>query len=181
MRNATINRFFFAIRPPLAIARRVVGAMSSRDWMMLAAERLHLTMFILDDRGEVDPSLVATLVAIGDALRVQPVAIELDRLGASQRSVALRPATSNAGIRALHAELARLARGEGVAERQGYRFGAHMTVGYRDGAPSNRPAAPVGWIADEVVLIHSHVGRTRHEEVGRWSLAGDPGAQLSLL
>jgi 2'-5' RNA ligase len=30
------------------------------------------------------------------------------------------------------------------------------------------------------VLVHSHVGRTRHEVIGRWLLDGDDDRQLPL-
>jgi len=31
--------------------------------------------------------------------------------------------------------------------------------------------APVAWTARELVLIHSHLGKTRHERLGSWPLA----------
>jgi 2'-5' RNA ligase len=55
-----------------------------------------------------------------------------------------------------------------------------MTLGYRDGRPFSERIAPVGWDAEEFVLIHSHLGKTRHEVVGRWPLRGPGVPQLSL-
>ena len=181
MHRSVINRFFFAVLPPPSLACRIAQRMASLDAQLLAATRLHLTMFILDDRSEVDQALIARLIGVGDAVRFAPIAVVLERLVASQRSIALRPAMANGGLVALHADLARLARSAGIAERHGYRFGAHMTLGYRDGVPSSRRIAPVGWTADELVLIHSHVGRTRHEVLGRWPLDGAFDPQLPLL
>ncbi len=55
-----------------------------------------------------------------------------------------------------------------------------MTLGYRSGEPFSERVAPVSWTADEIVLIDSHVGRTRHEVLGRWRLVEAEGEQLSL-
>ena len=68
----------------------------------------------------------------------------------------------------------------GVTERPGYRFSPHLTLGYRIGEPFSERVAPVSWTADEIVLIDSHVGRTRHEVLGRWRLVEAEGEQLSL-
>jgi len=55
-----------------------------------------------------------------------------------------------------------------------------MTLGYRDGAPFTQAIAPIGWTADAFVLVHSYVGWTRHDVIGRWLLNGDDDRQLAL-
>lgn len=178
----TLHRPFFALRPPPALARQVAQAATwfgaARD--ALPPERLHLTMFILDDRVELAPTLVDALLGMGEAVRAAPIAVTLDVASGSERSIALRPAHRNAGLTALYRQLVGLARKAGVAERESYRFGAHMTLGYRRGSSFTQAIAPIGWEADELMLIDSHVGRTRHEVLGRWAL-GSEEAQLSLL
>ena len=148
----------------------------------MAAERLHITSFILDDRRAVSDELLGRLRTVGGALRLAPFDLTLDRVVGSRRSIALRPGGRNAGLAGLHRRLAELARGASLAERADYRFSPHLTLGYRDGEPFQQRIAPIGWRADELVLIHSYLGRTRHEVVGRWPLCGDEdaGGQLSL-
>ncbi len=67
-----LHRLFFALIPPRPLARSVAAA---AGWFQrgpggLAAERLHMTMFILDDMVEVAPGLPETLR--GSALRCAP-------------------------------------------------------------------------------------------------------------
>jgi 2'-5' RNA ligase len=174
-----LHRLFFALLPPPALARRIAAA---AGWFgegpgAIAAERLHLTLFILDDMVRVPPATVVPLRELARSLGVGPVEVTLDVATGSGRSVALRPAHRNAALARLHARIAEDAAACGIAERPGYSFAPHMTLGYRAGEPFSERVAPVGWMADELVLIDSHVGRTRHEVLGRWPLV-DP--QLSL-
>lgn len=47
----------------------------------------------------------------------------------------------------------------------------HLTLGYPAGQPFSRAIPPIEWTAADLVLIHSHLGQTRHDIVGRWPLA----------
>lgn len=178
-RPPVLHRPFFALRPPPSLARRIVAG---TDWFggvrKLAAERLHITLFILDDMVEIPSALVDVLQAVGRSIDCPPVEVSLDVASGSGRSVALRPALRNPGLAALHDRIAASARRHGVVEREGYRFAPHMTLGYGDTVSFSRAIAPIAWVAEELVLIDSHAGRTRHEVLGRWRLDG--GAQLSL-
>lgn len=174
------HRLFFAVRPPTMLARQIANAASWFDTgQAVRAEHLHVTIDILDDRDFVPPGFEALLTGIGDAVRVAPFAVQFDQAVGSARSVALRPRRKNAGLDALRRAIGSARQAVGLAEREGYRFSAHMTLGYRDGAPFNQPIAPVGWTARDFVLIHSHLGKTRHDLVGRWALTGED-AQLAL-
>lgn len=178
-RPIVTHRYFFALRPPPVRARQISQA---APWLKLdsavAAERLHVTLFILDDLPRQAADLEARLRRIGEGVRAAPVDVRLDRIGGAGGSFALRPSLVIPGLRALHRTLADLAGATGVRERVGYRFSPHLTLGYRAGAPFSTPVEPVEWRADELVLIHSRVGRTVHDVLGRWPLAG--GTQLAL-
>ena len=177
-----LHRPFFALVPPRPLARRIAAA---AGWFQrgpggLPAERLHLTLFILDDMVDLPSALVDALRGIGATVGVEPFEVVLDVATGSGRSIALRPAHRNPAAVRLHERLAGRARGCGIAERPGYRFAPHLTLGYRIGEPFSQPVTPVTWMADEIVLIDSHVGRTRHEVLGRWPLVAEEKAQLSL-
>ena len=176
------HRAFFAILPPLALARRIVSAASwfDGDGRSLRPEHLHVTIAILDDVGALTPSLAATLKSVGDAVRAAPFEMVFDLAVGSARSVALRPRLKNRPAAALHDRIAAVLRAAGLAERADYRFASHMTLGYRSGAPFTQDIAPIGWTADAFVLVHSHVGKTRHEILGRWTLDGMEDRQLTL-
>lgn len=167
------HRLFFALRPPIVLARQIAHAASwfETEGAPVAAERLHITIFILDDRFDLPAELVATLREVGDGVAAAPIAIVLDRVGGGERSIALRPGRRIAALDALHRQLGERSRAAGAESRAGYAFNPHMTLGYRDGQPFGMAVPPVAWTARELLLIHSHLGRTRHEVVGRWPLA----------
>ncbi|MEG3161942.1 2'-5' RNA ligase family protein [Sphingomonas sp. LB2R24] len=176
------HRLFFAIRPPLPLARQITAAAVwfETDGDKLRPEHLHVTIDILDDHDRVSTALERDLKAIGDAVEAAPFALQFDTAVGSERSIALRSRHKNASLAALHQRIAVARESAGLSQRKGYQFSPHMTLGYRDGAPFTQTIAPIGWAADAFVLVHSHVGRTRHDVIGRWLLNGDDDRQLTL-
>lgn len=179
-RRATGHRLFFAIRPPITLARQIAHAASWFDTgRAVRPDHLHVTIDILDDRDTVPTALEQVLIGIGDAVRASPFTVRFDQAVGSRRSVALRLRHRNTGLDALRHAIGAGRQAVGLAEREGYRFAAHMTLGYREGESFSQPIAPVSWTASEFVLIHSHLGKTRHDVVGRWTLTGED-TQLAL-
>ena len=174
------HRLFFALLPPPVLARRIIEVAAVLRCRTMAAARLHMTMFILDDLPRLDPVTVERMRSIGGAVEARPVDIVLDRLAGSYRSVALRPGRAHPALLALHRQLAAVAQTAGVAPRRDYRFSPHVTLGYDNPAPWSERVAPVSWVADDLVLIHSRVGQTRHEVLGRWRLNAAAAEQLAL-
>ena len=85
--------------------------------------------------------------------------VTLDRLVAAGNWAALRPGSVNAALRDLYDQIARLARAQGIAERLDHQFNPHLTLSYRATTPHNERMRSVGWRADELLLIHSHLGQ----------------------
>ncbi len=48
----------------------------------------------------------------------------------------------------------------------------HVTLLYDSRLVPEQPVEPVRWTVTEFVLVHSHQGLGRHEELGRWALRG---------
>ncbi|SFN97699.1 2'-5' RNA ligase family protein [Sphingomonas sp. OK281] len=176
------HRLFFAIRPPLPLARQITAAASwfETDRDKLRPEHLHVTIDILDDQDRVSTALERNLKAIGDAVEAAPFMLRFDTVVGSDRSIALRPHGENDSFAALYQRIAVAREAAGLRARDGYRSSPHMTLGYRDGAPFTQGIAPIGWTVDAFVLVHSHVGRNRHDVIGRWVLSGDDDRQLPL-
>ncbi|RZM08665.1 MAG: hypothetical protein EOP67_71340, partial [Sphingomonas sp.] len=74
------HRLFFALRPPLPLARQITAAASwfETDRDKLRPEHLHVTIDILDDHDRVSTALERDLKAIGDAVEAAPFAIQFD-------------------------------------------------------------------------------------------------------
>ena len=49
-------------------------------------------------------------------------------------------------------------------------FTPHMTVLYDRHPIAEHDIEPITWTAKEFVLVNSHVGKSVHEVLGRWSL-----------
>ena len=166
------HRFFFALIPPITLARRIANAAHwfETDGTPVRADRLHVTLFIAEDRFDAPAELIATLREIGGAIAAAPVEMTLDHVSGGRQSIALRAQHKNAALDALHRQVAGRCAAAGIAAIPGRVFSPHLTLGYRNGLSFSERIAPLGWTADELVLIHSHLGQTRHEAIGRWPL-----------
>lgn len=177
-----LDRFFFALRPPRPLANRIAAfaAELAGDSYRITADRLHLTVAISDDFPLYPGPFVETLLRVGDRVAAAPFAVRLDRLVRGHRSVLLLPAVGQPELRALYQGIA-----EGMAAaraplREGTGFSPHMTLFYRGGSPIDRRVTAFEWFAEELVLIRSLVGLTRHETLRSWPLRAPQPAQYSL-
>jgi RNA 2',3'-cyclic 3'-phosphodiesterase len=165
------HRLFFALKPPLAEARRIGLA---RDGLGITSgavsnDRLHVTIGITQDYASLPGDVVHHAMRIGDGISGDPFDLCLDRLSAGAESVALRPSRRPPALTMLQKRIDALLTYWGV-RRADWRFSPHVTLGYRPGPVSLEAVAPIAWQVREVVLIHSIVGATRHIELGRWPL-----------
>lgn len=182
-RPASRHRLFFALRPPIREARQIAHAalwLGSGD-SGLRPEHLHVTMAILDDSDDFPATEAEAMKLAGEMIGAAPVHLMFDMAARSNRSMALRARRKNAALAALRTQIVDAMARQSLPQRQGYEFNPHMTLYYRDGAPGSRQITPVQWIADELLLIHSHVGLTRHDVLGRWPLTGWRDDQYRLL
>ena len=168
----TLHRLFFAITPamhaipPIESARRTYC--SGRP---VKSEHLHVTMEIFDDHIGVPEALVERLIAVGNDIDMPGFLLSLGRVVGTTRSVALRPNGRSTGLALLQRAIRERVIDAGLSPREGWTFNPHMTLGYRDEPAFSRAIDPILWQVEELVLIHSHVGETRHDVIGRWTLA----------
>ncbi|MBN8816144.1 MAG: 2'-5' RNA ligase family protein [Sphingomonas sp.] len=168
----TLHRLFFAIKPTLAAIPAIEEARRRYcPGRAVRNEHLHVTMEIFDDHSGFPAALADTLVAIGDGLDMPGFDLSLDRVVGTMRSVALRPGARSTGLKLLQRAIDGAVRDAGLTVRDGWTFSPHVTLGYRDDRPFVRSIVPIVWHVDELVLIHSFVGETRHEIIERWPLA----------
>ncbi|BAV64733.1 2'-5' RNA ligase family protein [Sphingobium cloacae] len=173
-------RLFFALKPPHGVARRTdhLAAALAEGVPRIRTEHQHITLAITGDHAAYPREAACRLLQAAETIMAAPFHLRLDRLSFSTRSAALRPSRAVQGLNALQRALVRAIEEAGVMLRTGWRFSPHQTLFYRAGPVGHRPVEGFGWCVEDFALICSHVGRTRHEELGRWPLKG--GAQLSL-
>jgi RNA 2',3'-cyclic 3'-phosphodiesterase len=171
MQQPPRHRLFFAARPPVQLARQIEqlahGLAVGRP---LTHDRLHVTLGISIDYLDFPEPLAAIMTDAAEATAATGFTMTLDRIGASNRSIALRPSRANRAANALVDALA-----HGVAARRGvlrpdWQFSPHMTLLYHHGRPFTQLCPPIAWEVEEFVLIHSVVGLTQHHVLGRWAL-----------
>ena len=178
-----LHRLLFAFqRPPETTEQIGREAWRWSDGARLVApERHHITIAILDDHAFLPAGLVESMYAVGASIVAEPFRITFDRIDENGGSVVLLPDSHNASLARMRRQIVEAMRRRGIKQRRGYSFSPHMTVAYRDGQMSSQAIDAFGWMVDELVLIDSHVGRSRHEVMGRWKLCGRTEAQHQLL
>lgn len=176
------NRFFFALKPPRDVARRILLEAERRaPGDHQTVDRLHSTIGILDDRPSVPDGLVAALMAVGQGIAADPFICMFDRVVGGHGCVTLRPGRRIGALVDLFRQIEDGMGRVGVKLREGYTYSPHITLSYRaDGGPFSEKIQGHGWLVEDVVLIHSLLGRTEHRELGRWRLPSGAGPQLSL-
>ena len=172
---ALLYRLFFAVKPPAQVARQIDRFAETLDSSAdrIRPENQHVTLGITNDEPSYPYERIEALRQMGAGIGAAPFDLLLDRLSIGGRSAALRPSHRIRGLSALRQEVARAMQGAGVQSRIGWAFSPHQTLFYRRSPPEQRAVAGFGWRVEDVVLICSHVGHTRHDIVGRWPLSGD--------
>lgn len=168
----TLHRLFFAVKPAMRVIPAIEAAQRGHAFdRRVKREHLHITMEIFDDQIGVPEDFADALMAIGNDIDMPGFLLSLGREVGTTRSVALRPKGRSTGLallqRAIHARVI----AAGLSAREGWSFNPHMTLGYRLEPPFARSIDPIMWQVEELVLVHSHVGQTKHDTIGRWALS----------
>lgn len=180
MRADPKYRLFFALKPSPIIARQTdhfaetLGGGERR----IRPEHHHVTLAVTADYVEYPYAVIKALLRAGTAIDAEPFDLKLDRLSLSNRSAALRPSRSVPLLNQLQKSIIDAMRGAGVALRPRWTFSPHQTLFYRDGPPAQQAIDGFLWSLDQFVLVCSHVGRTRHDILGTWTLKGDGQYEL---
>lgn len=177
------HRWFFALKPDEVTARRTRAFAEEQlgEKGLLRPEHHHVTLALTEDFESEPAGLVDALLRAGADVAAAPFELILDKLVGSHRSVALRPRHALPSLRDLQKEIAGAMTWHGAAIREDWAFSPHQTLCYRPGTPFDRPVTPFRWTVEEFVLVHSFVGLSRHETIGRWALRPVEDPQGTLL
>lgn len=140
------------------------------------ASRLHVTLFHLGDYTGLPPHLVERATDALARLQAQPFTVCFDQVGSfgSRRAkspLVLAASDGNEALHALQKQLAVHLRASGLGSWTQGSYVPHMTIAYGKAAVPFEPIKPVAWPAQEVQLVHSLLGQTRHIRLASKQLA----------
>jgi 2'-5' RNA ligase len=169
------HRLLYALRPPEDAVDYIMEEQRrfGPGWR-IREEHLHVTLAISNDYSTFPWGLADRMVAVGDRVAADPFRFILNQVAASRRSVAMRPSKALSPLSHFQRQLDTGMAIAGIAGRTDWRFSPHLTLLYRHGKLFSSWTDAVSWTVTDFVLIHSYVGLTRHEELGRWRLGASP-------
>lgn len=174
------HRVFFALKPNWKEINRINDLVCDETRVQMqpvASFRLHLTVAITNDFSSFPRDVAERMIVIGDAASSDPFLLRFDWLSGGKESVVLRPYKRPEALSVLQRRIAAQLRDRNLM-RVGWRFSPHVTLGYRPSQSIQKPITPLIWHPQELVLIHSVLGATKHIELARWPLES---RQLKLL
>jgi 2'-5' RNA ligase len=166
------HRLFFAIRPPREITEVIGQVRDSLDDRAtpVTDDRLHVTLLSLPEYDAVPDGMVDQLIEMAAGIEAPRFRIVLDRLVCGAHSALLAPSEPVEGLRLFRERLGFTMIRSGFGLRLGRRFSPHVTLLYNNWRMFDETIDPISWQVEDFVLIHSHVGATKHVELGRWTL-----------
>ena len=178
------DRLFLAVLPDPATAERMARlAHELRQRHGLTGkpqspDRLHITLHHFGDFAGIPQSIVdSTSRAVSSLVATPPFVVTLDRVvsfrAREHKPLVLVGREGVAELEAFHRQLQKVLVRQGIAPDA--RFKPHVTL-FRDRQGlAEEPVDPFSWTVNELVLVHSHLGKTRHDHLARWAL----GAPIS--
>jgi len=140
----------------------------------VAVGRLHVTLHWLGVYDHVPEELLHRAMDAGGRVEMEPFGVGFDRVGSFEGpepgGLALTGTQELKSLRLLQRTLGSAMKAAGMGQFVRSRFNPHVSLLY-DSPPVPRvPISTIRWQVEELVLIDSHVGKTKHVEVGRWPL-----------
>jgi RNA 2',3'-cyclic 3'-phosphodiesterase len=174
------HHLYFAAIPPTQIKDRIAAAwQKDGSGGNIRRDVLHLSLQNICPPGLLDPSKVAMAQAAANRLRRAAFTLTFDRLmtfggGVGKRALVLATDNSNPAANDLAVELRRLLAEVGVRCTTTAKVTPHLTLVYgRAFAGTRYLVDPVRWTIQDVTLVDSLIGQSRHVYLGTWPLMTD--------
>jgi 2'-5' RNA ligase len=176
------RRLMFVFKPPAALTIKMnedaaFYVASQNDRPPHPANLLHMSLVFVEEFEELPKALIRKAIAAAEEIRARPIPITLDSAGlfGATRHLALYPRGGNVPIWQFTELLGNALKRQNLPHFRAKDSTPHVTLVYGCGKIEPMPIERnYAWIAGEFMLVCSHIGETRHDEIGRWSL--DPAA-----
>lgn len=177
------DNLFLACIPPTGVVQ-LLGE-RTQQWRRdhglrgkaLAPSCLHVSLHSLGAHHGVPPCFVDAVNLAVAPVVLPPFEIGFDRALSFTNRRRMRPFVLRASkdtmmLNALHRALGEAVTRAGLGRRVTRQFTPHMTLLYDRQLVAERSVEGVSWTVSEFVLVHSFVGRGRHDHLARWPLRG---------
>jgi RNA 2',3'-cyclic 3'-phosphodiesterase len=175
------DNLFVALFPPdevaeqiaqLATELRQAHALRGRQYH---TSRLHMTLFCFNPL-EVTLSTIAEACTLA-AASTAPFEVRFDHVLSfpGRRSAVpfvLHGSNDNAALMDFYRGLESLFARSGTRFKGRPNFSPHVTLLYEERRVSKQAVKPVTWVAQELVLVHSLVGKSQYIPLARWDFCG---------
>jgi len=179
------ERLFFGLLLAVEAGRRigVFARQFQRDnpysFQVLPEPRLHISLHLIGDFYWLREKIIFAAKRAAETIALPPVDITLDTIKSfggppskdgTRRDRPVVLTGKEIGLRDLQRILGDAMRENGL--KAGNCFTPHLTLSYSPSLITEQAIEPIHlWISD-FVLIHSELGRTRYNVLGRWPLRG---------
>ena len=172
----TPTRYFFAILPPREVVAKIID-LEKRLWLpgrRILPEHLHLTLLLSPDFPDREPRLATRYIDALEGLPLSACLVRLNQLSGRDGWAGLRSDVPLLDVVALRDMIAGRLRQHGLPTRPSHSFTPHVTLAHRSSFAGRQNVPELSWLANELVLIESSIGQTRHRVLRRWTLGALP-------
>jgi RNA 2',3'-cyclic 3'-phosphodiesterase len=173
MTGLQCHRLFFAIRPPVEIIGEI-AALRYRPGVggtPVSDAHLHVTLFMLGSFQDFPARQVTKICNVVSGAEFSALRVCFDLLVQGARSELLLASEPLRGAQALFEKLLLVLACAGIGPASWWPFQPHVTLRHTRQGGDIHPIDMLSWDNDQLFLIHSLVGLTRHRVCHQWSLS----------
>ena len=174
------ERIFFACLPDAATAARIYAQAEDLKrehgftGTLILPEHLHVTLFHLGDWAALPEEIIKLAKDAAGQVKAAPFEVAFPRAESFRNSTGIFPFVLSGDAQewsALTTALAAALTRAGLGGATRGEFKPHVTLVYDKVRVKPLKIAPISWTVREFVLVHSVLGKTTHNHLGRWKLA----------
>jgi len=174
------ERIFFACLPDAGLAARIhsmaerLKAEKGFEANLILPEHLHVTLFHLGDWAALPEEVVRLAKAAASQVKAVPFEVGFARAESFRNRTGVYPFVLTGEIapwKPFHDALGAALQKTGLGGATKGEFKPHMTLTYDELRVKPMAIAPVAWMVRDFVLVHSRLGKTAHNHLGRWMLS----------